>query len=221
MRRMKVRRRDRGWSRKGRKRRVAMMATAGIVGLGSGAATIPDALLGQPSETVAMQQLEERRHASLLTASDALRKVLMEEEGVRYTVYRAPEGNLTVGVGHLVEPEDQLSLGDRIGEGDVLRLLRADLAEAEAVVGRLVGDLPLTQHEFDALVELAFNVGEGTLLAGSPRLNAAVSAGDYDAIAEELDYSHAGGEAMRGLALRSERRAGIFLEASYETPARA
>jgi GH24 family phage-related lysozyme (muramidase) len=101
----------------------------------------------------------------------------------------------------------------------VLDFLEHDIAEAQVAVTRLVGDLPLSQNEYDALVDLAFNVGEGNLSAErSPGLNAAIAARDYDAIAEELDYHHAAGRMARGLVYRSERRTNIFLDASYADP---
>ena len=52
----------------------------------------------------------------------------------------------------------------------------------------------------------------------SPRLNAAIANADYEAIAAELDYTHAAGRVARGLEFRSERRAQIFMDATYEDP---
>ena len=160
-----------------------------------------------------------RKHASLLRASDEFKQALIEEEGVRYTVYRDVAGYPTVGVGHLVLPEDNLRVGDRISDEQVLRFLDRDLEKAAQGVAQLAGDLPLFQHEFDALLDLVYNVGIGNVSQSkSPRLNAAIEAGDYDAIADELDYRHAGGKVARGLEFRSERRAQIFMEASYDDP---
>ena len=82
-----------------------------------------------------------------------------------------------------------------------------------------MGNLPVHQHEFDALVDLIYNVGPGNVSpAKSPRLNDAIARGDYEAMAEELRYSHADGSYARGLDYRSERRTQIFLKASYEDP---
>ena len=84
----------------------------------------------------------------------------------------------------------------------------------------LVGDLPLHQHEFDALLDLVYNVGIGNVSPSeSPRLNAAIDRGDYEGIAAELNYTHAGGRFAKGLEYRSERRAQIFLDAAYADPA--
>lgn len=51
-------------------------------------------------------------------------------EGVRNQVYKDSLGNLTVGVGHLVTPEDNLKLGDMISEEQINAFLEKDLDEA-------------------------------------------------------------------------------------------
>ena len=157
-----------------------------------------------------------RMHASLLSVSERMRRALAQEEGMRLTVYRDVAGYPTVGIGHLVRPQDGLRVGDRITREQAMAFLKADLKHAEKAVANVVGDLKLYQHEFDALVDLAYNVGEGTLSpAKSPALNRAIRTADYEAIAAELDYRYAGGEIAGGLVHRSKRRAQIFLEANY------
>ena len=98
----------------------------------------------------------------------------------------------------------------------------ASIAEAEAAVRSIADDLPMFQHEFDALVDLVYNVGPGALsIAKSPRLMEAIAAHDYEAIAGELEYHHAGGQLARGLVHRSERRTRIFMNAAYGDPREA
>jgi len=134
-------------------------------------------------------------------------------------VYRDVAGYPTVGVGHLIERSDNLRVGDRVSNNQVLKFLDADLVEAEEGVRQLVGDLELYQHEFDALLDLVYNVGIGNVSPSeSPRLNAAIDAGDYQGIADELNYTHAAGRIARGLEHRSDRRAEIFMNANYENP---
>ncbi|MBY6013439.1 lysozyme [Qipengyuania gaetbuli] len=176
---------------------------------------------GISANTLSLDDTERtiRLPAALLKASDAFKQALIEEEGVRYTVYRDVAGYPTVGVGHLVTPGDNLRVGDRIDEDRVLALLDRDLRIAEQGVRKLVGTLPLYQHEFDALLDLVYNVGLGNVSQSeSPRLNEAIRAGDYEAIAAELEYTHAAGQIARGLEFRSERRAQIFMDASYDDP---
>ena len=205
-------------SRRGRrrKRKTALAISVGAIGLSTSANYLTPHI---PTQVGDVTPVEKRDHASELRASDTLRRALIEEEGARLTVYRDPAGHPTVGIGHKVLPHDGLREGDRIRYDDLLDFLEADLGRAEDAVVRLVGNLPLFQHEFDALVDLVFNVGEGTLLPhNSPRLNAAIRAGDHEMIATELDYSYAGGDARRGLAYRSERRANMFVDATYRDP---
>jgi GH24 family phage-related lysozyme (muramidase) len=204
------------------RKRATLMLGAGALGLaaftGPPKARKPSGLWGEAHMTV--EDVHGfRKPAALMKASDTFKQALIEEEGVRYTVYRDVAGYPTVGVGHLIEPGDNLRVGDRVNEEQVLQFLENDLAEAEQGVRLLVRDLPLHQHEFDALLDLVYNVGIGNVAASeSPRLNTAIANRDYDAIAAELDYTHAGGKFARGLQYRSERRAKIFIDAAYENP---
>lgn len=166
-----------------------------------------------------IQHDEIRRDASALHTSDALKAALIEEEGVRYKVYRDVAGLPTVGIGHLVTPEDGLSVGDTIDEDTAIAFFDSDLRTAEDGVRNLVGDLPLNQYEFDALVDLVYNVGIGNVSESqSPRLNAAIAARDYAAMADELAYHEAGGKVASGLVIRSERRINIFTDGIYDNP---
>jgi GH24 family phage-related lysozyme (muramidase) len=93
------------------------------------------------------------------------------------------------------------------------------LREAEQSVIDMAGDLPLYQHEFDALVDLVYNVGPGALTAKkSPRLVEAIAAADYTRMGTELQYRYAAGQMARGLAFRSDRRTRMFMAASYADP---
>lgn len=204
------------FSRKFHKRKAALALSVGAMGLSTAAADYKP-----PAPAGIQAQLDPaiRRHAALLGVSDAMKDALVEEEGARDVVYRDVAGYATVGVGHLVTPEDKLRVGDRVGREQILDFLEEDLAAAEAAVVRLVRATPVNQFEFDALVDLAYNVGEGNLSpTESPRLNAAIGARDYDAIADELGYHHAAGKIANGLVHRSERRTQIFLSGSYDDP---
>ncbi|WP_240957009.1 lysozyme [Pseudopontixanthobacter vadosimaris] len=201
----------------GRRRTAVMALSAGAMGLAA-FTTQPNENQKQTAHASPFMQ-DLRQNAASMTTSESFKEALVQEEGVRLTVYRDVAGYPTVGVGHLVTPADNLSVGQRISYDQVIQFLEADLAKAEAAVARLVGGLALHQHEFDALVDLVYNVGEGNVSeAESPRLNAAIQAGDYVGIARELDYTHAGGQVAGGLVNRSERRMAIFMDANYEDP---
>lgn len=212
---------ERGESLRGRmrKRKTALAMSAAVMGFSTGAV---DIAAHDPLYSITMEKLDptkQRVFAGGLKVSDTMKEALAEEEGVRLTVYRDVAGYPTVGVGHLLTPEDGLSVGDRISYDQAIEFLEKDLEKAEEGVKRLVGDLPIYQHEFDALVDLVYNVGEGNVSPDqSPGLNDAIVQSDYDGIARELEYTTAAGRVARGLEYRSERRQSIFMNASYENP---
>lgn len=203
-----------------KKRKAALAISVSTLGFGAGGMVVPPEPPGDESASSLFEQTAEgRRHAATYRASKELRDAMMQEEGIRYTVYRDVAGYPTVGIGHLVTTTDRLRVGQTITRERVMKLYEKDLRKAELAVTRLVGATPLHQHEFDALVDLVFNVGEGNVSEDrSPRLNQALSERDYDAIARELEYTTAAGRIAEGLIYRSERRTAIFQQASYEDP---
>ena len=73
--------------------------------------------------------------------------------------YYCPSGVLTIGYGH-TGPD--VTKGMQITEAEAERLLKEDLKRFEDAVKMLIR-VSLTQHEFDATVSFAFNVGAGAL----------------------------------------------------------
>lgn len=64
----------------------------------------------------------------------------------------------TIGYGHLVKPGENFRGG--ISEAAAIDLLRSDIAVAERTVRNNI-TVPLTQNQYDALVSLAYNIGNG------------------------------------------------------------
>lgn len=203
-----------------KKRKAALAISASTIGFGAGGMVVPPEIArDEASSAMFAQTAEGRRHAATFRVSDELRDAMKQEEGIRYTVYRDVAGYPTVGIGHLVTPADKLHVGQRISRARIMKFYEKDLRKAEKAVIRLADATPLHQHEFDALVDLVFNVGEGNVSEDrSPRLNEAIADRDYDSIARELHYTTAAGRVAKGLIHRSERRAAIFQQASYEDP---
>jgi len=120
-------------------------------------------------------------------------------EGVVLKAYPDPASGgdpWTIGVGH-TGPDVVKGLVITAARAD--ELLRADLARFERAVNRLAPKT--TQCQFDALVSLAFNVGEANL--ASSTLLKMHNAGDYDGAAGQFArWNKAAGKVMPGLTKR-------------------
>lgn len=98
--------------------------------------------------------------------SDRGIQLLKNFEGFREKTYQCPAGKPTIGYGHKIKPYESFST---ITRDYAESLLRVDIKEFEGGVSEII-KTPLAQHEFDALVCLAFNIGlrafqESTLAA--------------------------------------------------------
>jgi len=84
-------------------------------------------------------------------------------------------GDLLVGYGHKVTSEDNLKLGSTITKEQAEKFLVSDVNSAGQTIKKAVGNLQLSQGEFNALTDLVFNVGPAVLTtAKSPKLMDAI-----------------------------------------------
>ncbi|MCP5381802.1 MAG: lysozyme [Kordiimonadaceae bacterium] len=158
----------------------------------------------------------QRIDASKLRASDHLRNHIRKLETYVPKVSDDGYGNSTGGFGHTEGIGDAWFGGMDVSRNYGNMLFDRDLAEAERTVKRLVGNLPLRQNEYDALVDLAFNVGAPALnLKNSPGLNKAIIAGDYAKIGQNLIYTKANNQFSSGLGNRSKSRIDLYTLGVY------
>jgi GH24 family phage-related lysozyme (muramidase) len=130
------------------------------------------------------------------------------DESKLNTVHDDGAGNATSGIGH---KEKNKAIGDKITTGERESNFVADIGKAELTVKQLVGPLKISQNEFNALSDAAFNVGGKTLLTLSPSLRAAIASADYKEMSKNLKYTYVStsdGRRMRkdNLVERSEAR---------------
>ena len=149
-------------------------------------------------------------------------KVICHHEGIRYKPYRCPAKLWTIGVGHVMYPEQgKLKIEARDGfplrpednrqftKDEVDGILRSDLARFERGVAQFC-PVPLTQGMYDSLVSFSFNVGLGTLQRSTLRQK--LLRGDKAGAAEELlKYCMAGGKILKGLQNRRIDERAMFL----------
>jgi lysozyme len=108
---------------------------------------------------------------------------IIEEEGKRNKAYKDTKGLWTIGVGHLIKPDEQHLITTTLSDEEVEELLRSDLRWcSEAVEGAV--KVPLTQAQFDALYSLCFNIG-GTAFKNSTVVRK-LNANDYQGAADAI-----------------------------------
>ncbi len=161
-----------------------------------------------------------------MKASKELIKMLKHHEGVRYKPYQCPAKLWTIGVGHVMYPEQAkipstpegmatrkaypLKPQDnrRWSEEEVDSILAKDVVRFERGVARYL-PIRLSQNEFDALVSFSFNLGLGVLQRST--LRQALLRGDkVMAMQSLLKYNKAGGKVLKGLDIRRKDEAALF-----------
>jgi GH24 family phage-related lysozyme (muramidase) len=134
-------------------------------------------------------------------------------EGLRLKAYPDPGTGgspWTIGWGSTTDEQ-----GRPIEPGTVWTRERADarfrqhLAQFEQAVRNALGDAPVTQNQFDAMVSLAYNIGRAAFRRST--LVRKHRAGDYAGAAREfLRWNRAGGRVMAGLTRRREAEARMY-----------
>ena len=149
-------------------------------------------------------------------------EMIKHHEGVRFKPYQCPAKLWTIGVGHVLYPNQiKILLPERgayalhpednrtFTKDEVNGILKRDLDRFEQGVERFC-PVPLTQGMFDGLVSFSFNVGLGTLQRSTLRQK--LLRGDKEGAAKELlKYCMAAGKVLRGLQNRRIDERALFL----------
>jgi lysozyme len=146
------------------------------------------------------------------------RQYLLTSEGVRSKAYVDEAGLLTIGIGHLLTAEEIKSGVIHIGteaveyskgltEAQIYQLLDQDCLPKERIINSVV-KVDLTDHQRDALVSFAFNIGIHAFETST--LVRLLNQGDYNSVPAQMrrwNKVHVDGElvASVGLSARRER----------------
>lgn len=140
-----------------------------------------------------------RKAALGLTASALLVGSLAGYEGYREHAYRDSVGVPTIGFGTTVG----VRMGQRTDPVRAVQRLAADADAYAREVGACIGEVPLAQHEFDAYVSLAYNVGTTAFCGSTLVRKLRQTPPDYaGACAQILRWTYAGGKVEPGLVTR-------------------
>ena len=149
--------------------------------------------------------------------------MIAHHEGVRLKPYRCPANLWTIGVGHVLYPEQaKLKMDERLNmplkfedfrnftAKEVDEILVNDLKRFEIGVLKYCPTASGKQGWMDALVSFSFNVGLGTLQRSTLRQKH--NRGDYEGAADEfLKYTKAGGKVLKGLVNRRSDERALYL----------
>ena len=147
-----------------------------------------------------------------MKVSDKLIKLIRHHEGVRNKPYQCPAKLWTVGVGHLIGDGKSLpaSWNKTFTNEEIDGILKSDLNRFELGVSKMLPNVQLKQHEFDALVSFCFNLGLGCFQRSTIRQ--ALLRGDKEQAMESLvKYCKAGGKILKGLQNRRLDERKLFL----------
>lgn len=127
-------------------------------------------------------------------------------EGYRENAYDDGVGVQTVGFGSTTRADGRkVARGDKMSVERALVRLGQDVDRMQREMKVCVGPVPLHQHEWDAYVSLAYNIGTGAFCRSTLVKRLKETPPKYDAAcAEILKWNRAGGQVMAGLVKRRQ-----------------
>ena len=121
-------------------------------------------------------------------------------EGFSANVYKDVAGHPAIGIGHLIKPNEDFSMGITLEQAQTL--LYDDLEGVEAHILQLAPG-SITQNQFNSLASFGFNLGVGAL--------AQMLAHGWDQVPQQiLRWDHSGGQVVAGLTRRRQAEAALF-----------
>lgn len=141
---------------------------------------------------------------AMVTSADGV-ALIKEYEGLRLRAYHDSGGVATIGYGHT----NGVKMGQSITEEQAEAFLKNDLVIFERSVSDLV-KVPVSQHQFDALVSFTYNLGGGALQKST--LLRLLNQGDYAGAADQFErWKYDGGKVLQGLVRRRAAEKELFL----------
>jgi len=144
--------------------------------------------------------MQTRMKLAALTLSASALVGIAVHEGYRGEAYIPVAGDRrTIGFGDATDVQP----GDRTDPVRALIRLGDHVARSERALRACIGDVPMYQHEWDAIVSWSYNVGTGAACGST--LVRKLKAGDYaGACAELLRWDKFQGRTLPGLTARRQ-----------------
>lgn len=111
-------------------------------------------------------------------------------EGCILKPYKDVAGLRTIGVGHLITPNENYPDGVAITKEKAMQILAIDVGKCEIAIKKSFSSIALTQNMFDVLVSFGFNCGVGVYTNSG--VAKCISSGNFAGVPERLlDWSKA------------------------------
>lgn len=121
---------------------------------------------------------------SNLKISQAGLDFIAKWEGCVLKPYKDVAGLRTIGIGHLIKPNEKYPDGISITKDQAYALLRIDVEKCENAIKKAFANSPLTQNQFDVLCSFGFNCGTGVYTNSS--VAKAIVSGNYANVGPSL-----------------------------------
>lgn len=139
-------------------------------------------------------------------------------EGFRSRMYLDSAGLPTIGYGHLIKQNETDLLTATLSEEQAATILQQDTQQAQTVVNSQIY-ATLTQPQFDALVSLVFNIGQGNFSGSTVkgRINGNYSASDIKEAWSRWNKVTVNGQLVfnQGLANRRNDEIELYFTGAY------
>lgn len=144
-----------------------------------------------------------------MTPSSKAYDIIKSFEGLYLRAYLDPIGIPTIGYGSIHYPNGvKIKMGDKITEAQANEMLKYEVDKKASAVIKM---LPrVSQHQFDALVSFAFNLGEGNLKKSTLLRKIKINPNDPSIRNEFMKWNRAGGQVLRGLTRRRKAEADLY-----------
>ena len=184
--------------------------------------------LGALSSTPAQQGAGTPTPVSELKPSNGLAQHIAASEGFRSQAYRdLGDGEPIAGYGFKRVDGKKVKMGDSVTREQANReLVKQTNSHAAALNKHLPDNLQLTQGQYDALVDMVYNIGPGAIAESTlmdklhqfAQDGGALTEAQQKEIAQEIRKWNKGGngEPLAGLTKRREANAQMFLNNRYE-----
>jgi len=150
-------------------------------------------------------------------SQEGIDSLLKKFEGCKLKAYRCPANVCTIGYGHTsAAGAPTVTDGMTITQKQADDILRRDLVKYETEVFNMLHQ-PLTQNQFDVLVDFAYNAGINALRTST--LLKKVNAAQFGDVPTELmKWTKGGGKVLPGLVRRRQAESAWWTADSPKTP---